>query len=151
MTGRMWTQTVLLLFEGVFVIVFAYTKTLAAAIVVMILFSFFVQASEGATYGIVPYVDQPHTGSVTGIVGAGGNVGAVLFSLIFKHMPDDNTAFLIMGGIVMGSAFLSAFIRFEGQDAFFSLPKQKEHPIQDEEAAPKQERSTSKGQLKTVD
>ena len=143
-TGRLWTQTVLLLFEGIFVIVFSMTKTLAAAIVVMVLFSFFVQASEGATYGIVPYVDQSHTGAVTGIVGAGGNVGAVLFSLIFKSMPDDNTAFLIMGGIVLGSSFLSTFIRFEGQEAFFSLPKN-QHQDKDEEA-PAQDISTSTGQ-----
>ncbi|KAL3908912.1 MAG: hypothetical protein SGARI_002848, partial [Bacillariaceae sp.] len=98
LTGRIYTQAVLLLFEGIFVIVFSMTHTLAAAIVVMVLFSFFVQASEGSTYGIVPYVDQPHTGSVTGIVGAGGNVGAVCFGLVFKAMPDSNNAFLVVGG-----------------------------------------------------
>lgn len=48
-TGRVYTQAILLVFEGIFVIVFSLTHTLAAAIVVVVLFSFFVQASEGST------------------------------------------------------------------------------------------------------
>eukprot|EP00957_Ditylum_brightwellii_P201953 15327940-Ditylum_brightwellii.AAC.1 len=34
-------------------------------------------AAEGTSYGIVPYVNPPCTGSIAGIVGAGGNTGAV--------------------------------------------------------------------------
>jgi MFS transporter, NNP family, nitrate/nitrite transporter len=49
--GRLIVQSVLLAMEGIFVIVFSQTRTLAAAIVVMLFFSFFVQASEGSTYG----------------------------------------------------------------------------------------------------
>lgn len=49
--GRLIVQSVLLATEGIFVIVFSQTSTLAAAIAVMLFFSFFVQASEGSTYG----------------------------------------------------------------------------------------------------
>lgn len=75
MRGRLAVQTILLLVEGCLVIVFANTNSLGAAIVVMLFFSVFVQAAEGSTYGIVPYVDPPSTGSIAGIVGAGGNTG----------------------------------------------------------------------------
>ena len=80
------------------------------------------QASEGSTYGIVPYVDEPHTGSITGIVGAGGNVGAVCFSLAFKFMDDEKSAFMVMGGVALVSALLSAFIRIDGYQGLLFSP-----------------------------
>jgi NNP family nitrate/nitrite transporter-like MFS transporter len=68
------------------VLVFAATKNLAGAIVVMVFFSIFLQATEGSTFGIVPYVDPPCTGLISDIVGAGGNVGAIAFGLGFQQM-----------------------------------------------------------------
>lgn len=53
MKGRLWVQTILLFFEGLLVILFANTGSLGVAILVMVFFSIFVQAAEGATYGIV--------------------------------------------------------------------------------------------------
>lgn len=41
--------------------------------------SFFVQAGEGATYAIVPLVKRRVAGQISGIVGAYGNVGALLY------------------------------------------------------------------------
>ena len=38
----------------------------------------FVKMSNGATYSVVPFVNKRALGAVAGIVGAGGNVGAVL-------------------------------------------------------------------------
>ena len=38
---------------------------------------------QRACYSIVPYVDGPNTGSVAGIVSAGGNVGAVPLAQVF--------------------------------------------------------------------
>jgi MFS transporter, NNP family, nitrate/nitrite transporter len=64
---------------------------------------------------IVPYVDPPSTGSVSGIVGAGGNVGAVCFGLAFRQLaPEYAPAFVIMGAIVFASAFSSLFINIKG-------------------------------------
>jgi NNP family nitrate/nitrite transporter-like MFS transporter len=59
MRGRLIAQTMLLLFEGIAVVVFARTDTLAGAVIVLVLFSLFVQAAEGASYGNDPYVDPP--------------------------------------------------------------------------------------------
>jgi MFS transporter, NNP family, nitrate/nitrite transporter len=47
MPGRLWAQTICLAIEGAFVLIFANTKSLAGAILVMVLFSTFVQAAEG--------------------------------------------------------------------------------------------------------
>merc|ERR1719253_1770663 len=51
-------------------------KSLAGTITFMILFSLFVQASEGATYGVVPFTSARCMGIIAGFVGAGGNAGA---------------------------------------------------------------------------
>jgi NNP family nitrate/nitrite transporter-like MFS transporter len=42
-------------------------------------------AASGSTFGIVPYVDPKNNGAVYGAVGAGGNIGAVLWGLIFLY------------------------------------------------------------------
>ena len=116
MRGRLWIQFVTLVAEGGLVCLFAHTDTLATAIAVMVLFSIFVQAAEGSTYGIVPYVDYSVTGSIAGVVGAGGNVGGVIFSLFFREF-DNHRAFLWMGFIVLGSSLLTAFIAISGHRA----------------------------------
>jgi len=114
MRGRLIVQTVLLACEGAMVLIFANTSNLAGAIVVMIVFSIFVQAAEGSTYGIVPYVNPPCTGSIAGIVGAGGNSGAVGFGLAFRQLASYKDAFIVMGCVILASAGLSAFIFIKG-------------------------------------
>ena len=113
MRGRILIHTILLACEGALVLVFANTGTLGGSIAVMVFFSLFVQAAEGSTYGIVPYVDPPSTGSISGIVGAGGNTGAVGFGLGFRQLGYVK-AFTIMGSTILGSAFLSLFLVIKG-------------------------------------
>ena len=113
MRGRILVQTILLLLEGVFVLIFANTGSLGPAIVVLVFFSLCVQAAEGSSYGIVPYVDPPSTGSIAGIVGAGGNTGAVLFGLGFRQM-NYKDAFHLMGAAILVSSILSVFIFIKG-------------------------------------
>mmetsp|Transcript_4337 Transcript_4337/g.7979 ORF Transcript_4337/g.7979 Transcript_4337/m.7979 type:complete len:584 (+) Transcript_4337:510-2261(+) len=118
MRGRLWVQTGCLAAEGALVLFFAQTQSLTSAVVVMIFFSLFVQAAEGSTYGIVPYVDPPSTGVIAGIVGAGGNTGAVCFSIGFRQL-DYKNAFAIMGFSTLAVAFFSLFILIKGHAGMF--------------------------------
>ena len=120
--GRFRVQTVLLALEGAMVLVFATSQTLAGSIVIMVIFSLFVQAAEGSTYGIVPYVDPPSTGAISGIVGAGGNLGAVLFGLGFQQWGY-RTGFFIMGFCILASSFLTILIDIPGQTRLFDFDK----------------------------
>lgn len=113
MRGRLLVQMVLLGGEAALIFVFAHTKSLAGSIVVLVFFSVFVQAAEGSTYGIVPYVDPPSTGSISGIVGAGGNIGAVCFGFAFQNL-DTKDAFITMGACVFGAAALSGLVAIKG-------------------------------------
>jgi len=113
MRGRLIWQTTCLLLEGIMVLIFANSNKLGAAIFIMVIFSLFVQAAEGSSYGIVPYVNPPCTGSIAGIIGAGGNTGAVAFGMCFRQLPYYN-AFVIMGVSIIASSALSVFVFIKG-------------------------------------
>ena len=100
------------------VLIFANTHSLGAAIVTLVFFSLFVQAAEGTSFAIVPYIDPPNTGSLSGIIGAGGNVGAVCFGLGFREM-EYSDAFLLMGLCILASALSCFFIVIPGHAGVF--------------------------------
>jgi len=106
-TGRATLLGLLLLFEGFALLAFSRANALALAIPALLLVGLFIKMSNGATYGVVPFVNRRALGSVTGIVGAGGNAGAVAAGFLFRSeglaMQD---AFLVLGAIV---TFASAF------------------------------------------
>jgi len=73
----------------------------------------FVHVAAGATYSVVPFIKPDGVGAVAGIVGAGGNVGAVLAGLLFRgNAGSTQTGLLWLGGSVMAAAALAAMIRF---------------------------------------
>ncbi|MGH9161700.1 MAG: MFS transporter [Vicinamibacteraceae bacterium] len=99
--------------EGLMLMFFSQMTVLAAAIAALIVFSLFVQMSEGATYSVVPFINPGALGSVSGIVGAGGNLGAVLAGFLFRaETLSWPQALLILGGLVTVSAGLTVFVRF---------------------------------------
>ena len=67
----------------------------------------------GTCYGIVPYVDSPNTGSIAGIVGAGGNVGGALLGLLFIYYEYDH-AMEYMGWFTAAMSLLSPLIVIKG-------------------------------------
>ena len=72
-------------------------------------FAFFFQMSCGTCFGIVPFIDASNTGSIAGIVGAGGNVGAIIFGNIFR-LYDYRYAFDYMGFFALLMSLLTPFI-----------------------------------------
>ena len=112
--GRLAAQFVCILLEGCMVLVFASQNSLAGAICTMIIFSIFVQAAEGAVYGVVPYIDPLNTGSVTGAVGAGGNIGAVCWGMIFLFGDGYKSSFFTLGYIIIAASILVFFVRIPG-------------------------------------
>jgi NNP family nitrate/nitrite transporter-like MFS transporter len=70
--------------EGLGIVLFAQAGVLTVAIIAMLVFALFLKMANGATYSIVPFVNKDAIGSVAGIVGAGGNIGAMLVGFLFK-------------------------------------------------------------------
>merc|ERR1711990_1301875 len=84
MRGRLWCLWLWQTTEGVMCIFMALAKDdLATTIVMMVLFSICVQASEGASYGIVPYITRRALGVASGFIGAGGNAGSTICIALF--------------------------------------------------------------------
>ena len=111
--GRVQWLFIALLAEGIALVFFSQMRVLALAIPVMIIFSLFTQMAEGATYSIVPFINKKALGPVSGIVGAGGNVGAVMAGILLRFGGMDTpTTLLTLGGIVCGIAFLSFLVQF---------------------------------------
>ena len=107
---------IILIIEGVLLIIFARQNHIGSAIPCLVAWSFFVQAAEGATFGIVPYVCPEGLGGVCAVVGAWGNIGAVLWGLTFKfgYVGKMDDGYMLIGIIVICSAAVSVFIRIKG-------------------------------------
>ncbi len=111
--GRVKWLFIALMAEGVALIFFSQMRVLALAIPIMIVFSLFVQMSEGATYSVVPFINKKALGSVSGIVGAGGNMGAVAAGFLIRaEGVSYPQALLILGGLVFLCSFMALTVRF---------------------------------------
>ncbi|MFC4097196.1 MFS transporter [Euzebyella saccharophila] len=82
--GRVIFLTIILAAEGLMLSIFSMATSLTIGLVFLIAFSLTVQMAEGATFSVVPFINKKAIGSISGIVGAGGNVGAFLAALFLK-------------------------------------------------------------------
>ena len=113
--GRSFWLFIVLLGEGLALMLFSRMNVLFLAIPTLILFSLFTQMAEGATYSVVPFINKKALGAVAGVVGAGGNAGAVAAGFLFKGDIEWNDVFFIIGVVVVIAAFLSFLVRFSPQ------------------------------------
>jgi NNP family nitrate/nitrite transporter-like MFS transporter len=119
-TGKKWGMqgkgiflALALLLEGIGLILFAHAGTLVFAIVMMLSFALFLKMANGATYGIVPFVDEKNVGLISGIVGAGGNFGGMLFGFLFKSSTITYAqAFTYIGYAIIATSVIVLVTRF---------------------------------------
>lgn len=64
--------------------------------------SFFVQAGEGAVFAVVPLIKRSLTGQIAGMTGAYGNVGAVIYLIVYSVVDASTFFFVIAGTAVLG-------------------------------------------------
>jgi NNP family nitrate/nitrite transporter-like MFS transporter len=115
--GRVLLLAATIALEGVGLACFGMARWLPVAVASMLMAGLFLKMSNGATYAVVPFVNKRALGAVAGIVGAGGNIGAVLAGFLFKSegltWPQ---VLLILGGLVLLSSTLVLFVRFSDKD-----------------------------------
>ncbi len=143
--GRVLFLSFILTLQGIMLVTFSTTTSIIVGVVFLILFSLSVQMAEGATFSVVPFINKKAIGSVSGIVGAGGNVGAFLAAFLLKSksalaekaaivanegMGDNvlkaaqsaasssavSQGYFIIGFIVIVTGFLALAIRFSSEE-----------------------------------
>jgi NNP family nitrate/nitrite transporter-like MFS transporter len=112
MRGRQYVQFTLLCVLGALVIALSQLDSLGACIALYVMVAIAAQATGGSTYGIVPYLSEQHTGTVNGLVGAGGNLGGVIYGVIFRSTSGYSTGLLYTGIIILACALLTPLLRF---------------------------------------
>jgi NNP family nitrate/nitrite transporter-like MFS transporter len=98
--------------------------SLGTTIAMMVLFSICVQASEGASYGIVPYITRRALGVASGFIGAGGNAGSTICIALFftKDSIETYDGIMYMGFAIICVTLLVIPIHFPMWGSMFLGP-----------------------------
>ena len=124
--GRIIMLGAFLLLEGLGIVLFSNMDTLVWAIVAMLAFALFLKMANGATYSVVPFINQRAMGAVSGIVGAGGNVGAVLAGFLFtSETVSYRESLFVIGIAVTLVSFIALFMGFNKSESAEIAPMKK--------------------------
>ena len=117
MKGKGMLLALMLLLEGCGLILFAQAGSFVFAIVAMLTFALFLKMSNGATYGIVPFVNEKNVGLISGIVGAGGNLGGMALGFLFKSESISYVqAFQYIGYTIIAVSLIIFITRFTSKE-----------------------------------
>jgi NNP family nitrate/nitrite transporter-like MFS transporter len=112
LNSRVTLLFVMMIGEGAGLLWFANAGTVAWAVVAMLCFGLFTHMACGATYALVPFIDSKALGGVAGIIGAGGNVGAVAAGFLMKGTGSIQQTLGILSALVVISALCAIAARF---------------------------------------
>ncbi|MGH9742285.1 MAG: MFS transporter, partial [Candidatus Acidiferrum sp.] len=109
---------VVVFLEGGALAMFSRFTSLGPAAATYLCFGLLVCMACGVTYAVVPLLRPGAVGSVSGIVGAGGNAGAVFAGFLFKAQSiSEPRALFILGVVVALSAFSALALQFREAEA----------------------------------
>jgi NNP family nitrate/nitrite transporter-like MFS transporter len=112
LNSRVTLLFIMMIGEGIGLLWFSNAGSVAFAVIAMLTFGLFTHMACGATYALVPFIDKRALGGVAGIIGAGGNVGAVAAGFLMKGLGDTQQTLSILGLLVAASALCAIAARF---------------------------------------
>ena len=98
--------------EGLGLLLFSRAPTVGLAIAAMSFFGLFTHMACGATYALMPFVDRRALGGVAGVIGAGGNAGAVIAGFVDKASPSAGQTLWVLGLVVLATGLCAVSVRF---------------------------------------
>jgi NNP family nitrate/nitrite transporter-like MFS transporter len=111
LNSRVTLLFIMMIGEGLGLLWFAKADGVAFAVIAMLVFGLFTHMACGATYALVPFIDNKALGGVAGIIGAGGNVGAVAAGFLMKGTGDIGQTLTILSFMVLLSAVCAIAVR----------------------------------------
>ncbi|HAT30743.1 MAG TPA: MFS transporter [Janthinobacterium sp.] len=112
LNSRVTLLFIMMIGEGLGLLWFAHADGVVVAVIAMLCFGLFTHMACGATYALVPFIDAKALGGVAGIIGAGGNVGAVAAGFLMKGTGDIQRTLTILSALVIVSALCAIAVRF---------------------------------------
>lgn len=112
LNSRVTVLFVMMIGEGLGLLWFANADGVAYAVIAMLVFGLFTHMACGATYALVPFVQPKALGGVAGIVGAGGNVGAVAAGFLMKGTGNIQQTLIILSVMVLIASICALAARF---------------------------------------
>lgn len=112
-TGTVWSKKILLtslgLNMGAFQLAVGLTNPTNQATMfgLMAGLAFFLEACNGANFALVPHVHPYANGIVSGLVGGFGNLGGIVFAIIFRYNGSDYGRSLWLIGVISLAANLA--------------------------------------------
>jgi MFS transporter, NNP family, nitrate/nitrite transporter len=112
LNSRVTLLFIMMIGEGAGLLWFAKADSATFAVIAMLVFGLFTHMACGATYALTPFIDPKAIGGVSGIIGAGGNVGAVAAGFLMKGTGNIEQTLTILSVLVMISALCAIAARF---------------------------------------
>ena len=107
-TGSVWAKKMLMhglgLIAGAFLLAIGFSNPMNSSTMFGLIagFAIFLEAGNGANFSLVPHVNPQANGVVSGMTGGTGNLGGIIFSIIFRYEGNDYAkSFWIIGLITI--------------------------------------------------
>ena len=100
--------------QGVMLTIIGFVPNISihALIAAIAVCAIFTEAGNGANFAVVPHVHPGNNGIVSGLTGASGNLGGIVFALIFRFNGSNyHKSYWIMGIISMALSLSISWIR----------------------------------------
>lgn len=117
-TGTVWSKKLLLVSLGLIMAAFELAIGLTnphnegTMFGLVASLALFLEACNGANFAVVPHVHSYANGIVSGIVGGFGNLGGIVFAIVFRYHGSDYAKSLwIIGAISLAANLAVAWIR----------------------------------------
>lgn len=117
-TKTVWAKKMLLhvycFITGAFLVAVGFTDPPNLAMMVGLLnigFAFFDEGANGLNFALVPHVHPFANGIVSGVTGAAGNFGGIIFAVVFRYGGDYARSIWIIGLIIIGLNLATCWIK----------------------------------------
>lgn len=118
-TKSPWAKKALMhsyaLIAGAFLVAIGVTDPHNLATLVCLVgvgFAFFLEGANGLVFSLVPHIYSHSNGVVSGVTGASGNLGGIIFSIVFRYNGKDyGKSIWIIGVIIMAVQVAICWIR----------------------------------------